>query len=483
METTQLIDEWAHQYQTWAAENLAILAEVFAWYEAKFEWPKVEDLERSLFQRGSDSAKIREALTTRPVLPYRMNLTTDYFKLYVRDMALIPAAMPLVNLVVTATQMAVASYKSTDEPPLIKSSNFNGNMAPVVRFRFFEKLPDILFAEPSSPFAGGNGGPDWIVFVNKTTAQYFDQVKDTATYLNAQETVFRTFFPTHQNTVVNSEVSDMPYENEPKLKISREEFVQALTIRIDLGDKILQAQPNSYGQALELEGEFKIWNDYNITYLRRQFTSPEVSDNYTTYFSTVGATASQVATSVRNHVRTQQQNLQSILARAELYDLVDQTSPTVAVSAPVKRGDGIFIVHGHDGDLKLQVARFVEQCVGIRPIILHEKADRGKTIIEKFEAHASDARFAIVLLTADDEGRPFGEEPLRLRARQNVVFEHGFFIGQLGRENVVALYEHDVDLPSDLAGVLYKSVDGNWHTSLATELEAAGFNVDLNKLT
>ncbi len=72
---------------------------------------------------------------------------------------------------------------------------------------------------------------------------------------------------------------------------------------------------------------------------------------------------------------------------------------------------------------------------------------------------------------------------MNARARQNVVLEHGFFIGQLGRENVVALYEKVVELPSDLSGVLYKSVDGNWHTELAAELQAAGFAVDLNKLT
>ena len=144
------------------------------------------------------------------------------------------------------------------------------------------------------------------------------------------------------------------------------------------------------------------------------------------------------------------------------------------------RGDGIFIVHGHEGELKEHVARFVEQCVGIRPIILHEKADRGRTIIEKFEEHASEARFAIILLTGDDEGREAGGDSLRLRARQNVVLEHGFFIGQLGRENVVALYEKDVELPSDLSGLLYKSVEGNWKIELAAELDAAGFEVDLN---
>ena len=64
----------------------------------------------------------------------------------------------------------------------------------------------------------------------------------------------------------------------------------------------------------------------------------------------------------------------------------------------------IFIVHGRDNAVKEEVARFIDK-LGLHPIILHEKPDRGKTIIEKFEHH-SDVGFAVVLLTPDDVGHP-----------------------------------------------------------------------------
>jgi predicted nucleotide-binding protein len=96
------------------------------------------------------------------------------------------------------------------------------------------------------------------------------------------------------------------------------------------------------------------------------------------------------------------------------------------------------------------VARFLEQ-IGFEAIILHEQANQGRTIIEKFEAHA-DVGFAVVLLTPDDEGRAKGGE-IQSRAPQNVVLELGYFIGRLGRNKVCALKRGDLEFPSDYQGV------------------------------
>jgi predicted nucleotide-binding protein len=86
-----------------------------------------------------------------------------------------------------------------------------------------------------------------------------------------------------------------------------------------------------------------------------------------------------------------------------------------------------------------------------------------------------------VLLTGDDEARQRGaEQELRLRARQNVILELGFFVGALGRQRVVLLYEEGVELPSDISGVLYLPLDeaGAWKTRLAREMLEAGVRVD-----
>jgi predicted nucleotide-binding protein len=143
----------------------------------------------------------------------------------------------------------------------------------------------------------------------------------------------------------------------------------------------------------------------------------------------------------------------------------------------------VFVVHGRDEAIKEQVARFLEK-LDLEAVILHEQPNKGRTLIEKFEAH-SDVSFAVVLLTPDDIGGLASEQEKRAkRARQNVILELGYFIGKLGRHRVCALYVDGVELPSDIHGVLYVPYDagGGWRLKVATEITAAGINVDLNKM-
>lgn len=143
----------------------------------------------------------------------------------------------------------------------------------------------------------------------------------------------------------------------------------------------------------------------------------------------------------------------------------------------------IFLVHGRDNEVKETTARFLSK-LGLEPVILHEQANKGQTIIEKFEAN-SDVTFAVVLLTPDDVGALAGEEvKLKKRARQNVLFELGFFIGKLGRERVIALLKDDIEIPSDFKAVVYTKIEGNddWKLKLAKELKAGGLEIDLNKI-
>ena len=156
------------------------------------------------------------------------------------------------------------------------------------------------------------------------------------------------------------------------------------------------------------------------------------------------------------------------------------------VSGPKQVGNRIFIVHGHDEEMKQHVARIITR-LELDPIILHEKPNLGRTIIEKFTDY-SDVSFAIVLLSPDDIARQRNDSPdvVKSRARQNVVLELGYFLGKLGRNRVVALYreEEDFEMPSDYSGVLfvpYNTTD-RWQFDLVKELKASGFNVDANKL-
>jgi predicted nucleotide-binding protein len=142
----------------------------------------------------------------------------------------------------------------------------------------------------------------------------------------------------------------------------------------------------------------------------------------------------------------------------------------------------VFVVHGHEDGPREAVARFLER-IDFEPIILHEQANRGRTVIEKVEAHG-DVGFAVVLLTPDDEGCLKGEKP-QPRPRQNVLLELGYFAGRLGRANVCALKVGDMELPSDFGGVVWEKFDGTaggWKSALARELKAAGFKIDASKV-
>ncbi len=144
----------------------------------------------------------------------------------------------------------------------------------------------------------------------------------------------------------------------------------------------------------------------------------------------------------------------------------------------------VFVVHGRDEGTKQTVARFLENN-RLKPVILGEQPDEGLTIIEKFEKHAQNVGFAVVLLTPDDVGALQGEEnDLKPRARQNVILELGYFIGCLGRNRVCALLKGDLEKPSDYHGVIYIQMDDHegWQKQLVRNLTAVGFNVDADKV-
>ncbi len=142
----------------------------------------------------------------------------------------------------------------------------------------------------------------------------------------------------------------------------------------------------------------------------------------------------------------------------------------------------VFIVHGHDGESKEKVARFIEK-LGFEAIVLHEKESKGMTIIEKIEHYSDDVGFGIVLYTPDDMGnvKTEAENNLNYRTRQNVVFEHGYLIGKLTRSNVAPLVEGTIELPNDISGIVYIS-DKDWQIDIAKEMKSAGYKIDFNKL-
>ena len=131
----------------------------------------------------------------------------------------------------------------------------------------------------------------------------------------------------------------------------------------------------------------------------------------------------------------------------------------------------VFIVHGRNEMKKYELSGFLYEH-GLEPIILHEQVNNGQTIIEKIEKN-SDVACAIILLTPDDEGKlKNSDSPLKTRARQNVIFEAGFFMGKLGRNRTIMLSGVEEKM-SDIDGIVYIDIN-NYKSSLLKELKELG---------
>lgn len=171
------------------------------------------------------------------------------------------------------------------------------------------------------------------------------------------------------------------------------------------------------------------------------------------------------------------------LLEAAKFELQLQEESVIVDSSsfPVVMSDQVFIVHGQDNARKFELSSLLQNLTSKQPMILHQLPNEGRGVIEKFEAHAGTAGYAVVLLTGDDYGRSKQSAVTddQLRARQNVIFEMGFFFGKIGRARVAVLYEDGVELPSDIHGIVYIPIDagGGWKSKLASELNIAGIAV------
>ncbi len=160
------------------------------------------------------------------------------------------------------------------------------------------------------------------------------------------------------------------------------------------------------------------------------------------------------------------------------YEFEASTEPDLESVGEVKSlGRDIFIVHGHDNEMRETVARFLQE-KNFSVTILHEKPSGGATIIEKLENY-SEVDFAVVLFSPDDVGASKGASGRELRARQNVIYELGLFSGKLGRNRVCVIRREAVEIPSDFHGVNYIDFDtgGGWKQKLIDELKHVGFTV------
>jgi predicted nucleotide-binding protein len=269
--------------------------------------------------------------------------------------------------------------------------------------------------------------------------------------------------------------------------------LEAITEKIDAlikdGRELQLLPANSISEIEALRDMFFTWGEYTSTLLQNSFEVKGVltlSPNNEFTASDIdiidlkfGApkTPEHIRMAVTSTLDKKLRVLESIRGRLNIW----AQTPT-----PIAReisGEAIFLVHGHDHGAREFVRGFLERCTSREIIVLDEKAGGGADILGKLLTHAQKAAYAVILLTGDDEGRAIGAGDLQPRARQNVILELGLFIGLLGRERVIALYEPGVEIPSDYLGVTYVELDRNkaWRIGLVSELRVAGIEASIDK--
>lgn len=279
-------------------------------------------------------------------------------------------------------------------------------------------------------------------------------------------------------------------EREPtQLIVGKDFFKQALQDRINAGQEILGRQIQTREQLEEARHANADWNSYNSELLKQSFNNEyneykKSYDDVNFYYGMLGGGTKNELVEFQEKLQNKLTNLKQLLSKVDLMksEVPEQQQKVINSGNDNVLSNNVFIVHGHNNEVKVNVARTLEK-LGLNPIILHQQANAGKTIIEKFETH-SGVGFAIILLTDDDFGKAKGEDNLNPRTRQNVILEMGYFIGKLGRERVCPLYTKGVELPSDLYGLLYTEIDSseNWKIKMAKELKAAGYEIDVNRI-
>jgi len=279
-----------------------------------------------------------------------------------------------------------------------------------------------------------------------------------------------------------------------KLTRSRDEAKAKIEERIEKGLELKQRQVDTRESYDTLKNDYSKWDSFNVELLKQSFNTDEIAKEYSYW----GAAAlvlrepslgEKIADTYKD-IDKKIHRLDSISERLELIPL-DETLKDIgqhskeSFDLKTSKSNKVFVVHGKDEISKTNLEVFLHE-IGLEPVVLHRQADEGMTIIEKFEKH-SDVGYAFILLTPDEVAYLASEDTLsdddrnkEYRARPNVIFEFGYFIGKLGRSRVCCLHTGHTTLPSDVSGIVYKRFEKSVEEiaySIIKDLKASGYTL------
>ena len=210
--------------------------------------------------------------------------------------------------------------------------------------------------------------------------------------------------------------------------------------------------PDMYKEAIKHNPEAKVFvlSNLKIFNLRTIFNNADVE-----YFCKKQTTEIDIARHIKNYFDT---------GKKRIYN-------------------NVFIVYGHNEHMRTSVEKYVNK-LGLKSIDLLENSSGGlQTIFDALVDCANAVECAIILLSADDVVLSNNSKKKQYRARQNVIFEMGFFAGFLGENKVIVLYEEheDFEFPSDVGGIFYIKYDNHkkWNEDLFVCLKKIGFEFNV----
>jgi len=269
----------------------------------------------------------------------------------------------------------------------------------------------------------------------------------------------------------------------PRLTRPKEEVAQRLADFISEGEGIAAGPFRIEDDLHKARSLLTVWNEAGTTYLTRAFDDDSYARRFGGGFERNRAIMflgwEAGIENLQGDVREKVTQLQAVLR--VLPELEEASGRPGEKSRPNELNNRVFLVHGHDHAMRNEVHLHLNH-LGLEVVVLSDRPNVGRSLIEKFIAEA-EVSYAVVLLSPDDlVGESSDDEPPELRARQNVIFELGYFVGRLGRGAVCLVRKGDVEIPSDLTGVVYTNWASDWRMELTRELRAAGIPVDLTKL-
>lgn len=284
----------------------------------------------------------------------------------------------------------------------------------------------------------------------------------------------------------NSVTDSIPTE----LLYFKVKFNKVLDERIELGEELYNKPVHTQAQLKSNKDEYYTWSSYNSEFLKEAFNkehneyrkSYDDADSF--FFGTIGLrnTPMQDLKNLNDKLKHKISILKKIRAKTETMKTGVLKNGVFKKHEMEMSQLQIFIVPGQDVVASDKTVNFIES-LGFEAIILEEQAFSNQTLLEKIDAFPN-AKFGIVLYTPSlKEQKEFENGNTKLKAQQNKIFEHGFLMGKLGKNNTCALVNESIEMPNDISGAVYIPMDETdlWCYSLAKELKNAGYSINMKK--